>query len=310
MGVQTWDFCIFTDASENAMCILKYLQDEATLKLTYVKRKCLFAPIRHMRIPKLELQAAVYGVRLRVQILSKHDVRIDKIYHWTNSSNVLQLLQAAHRKQKAFFANRAAELVDNSSLDLWWHVKGFENPADIGSRGMSIECLKESVWMNGPAWRLTDEETWLNPWCHVNEFEAEHANSNVATENKVDQLFDWRQYSTINRIRNSIAYWWSLRQSRRGTWSRRILFRFVQNESFPNVSKSIADSKETSKTLSIAKLSSFVEEDGEIRVKNWLKHLHLDYIAKHPILLTAKPSSRTTSVGESTSWQPTWGHRI
>ena len=72
---------IFTDASEEAMCIVDYLQDEATLRLTYVIRKCRVAPIRHMTIPKLELQAAVYGVCLRKQILSEHDVRIDKIYH-------------------------------------------------------------------------------------------------------------------------------------------------------------------------------------------------------------------------------------
>ena len=48
---------IFTDASEKAMCIVAYLQDEATLRLTYVRGKCRVAPIRHMTIPKLELQA-------------------------------------------------------------------------------------------------------------------------------------------------------------------------------------------------------------------------------------------------------------
>ena len=67
-----------------------------------------------------------------------------------------------------------------------------------------------------------------------------------------------------------------------------ILFRFVQNESFPNVSKSISNSKEISKVLNIAKLSPFIEEDGTIRVKGRLKHSNLDYNAKHPILLTAK----------------------
>ena len=77
---------IFTDASEEAMCIVAYLQDEATLKLTYVIWKCRVAPIRHMTVPKLELQAAVYGVRPRKQILNEHDVKIDKIYHWTDSS--------------------------------------------------------------------------------------------------------------------------------------------------------------------------------------------------------------------------------
>ena len=65
---------IFTDASEEAMCIVAYLQDQATLKLTYVIGKCRVALIRHMTIPKLELQAAVYGVRLRKQILNEHDV--------------------------------------------------------------------------------------------------------------------------------------------------------------------------------------------------------------------------------------------
>ena len=58
-----------------------------------------------------------------------------------------------------------------------------------------------------------------------------------------------------------------------------ILFRFVQNESFPNVSKSITISKEISKTLNLAKLSPSIGR---------LKHSNLDYNAKHPILLTAK----------------------
>ena len=64
---------IFTDASEEAMCFVAYLQDEATLKLAYVIGKSRVAAIRHTKIPKLELQAAVYGVRLRRQILREHD---------------------------------------------------------------------------------------------------------------------------------------------------------------------------------------------------------------------------------------------
>ena len=286
---------IFTDASEEAMCVVAYRQDEATLKLTYVIGKCRVAPIRHMTVPKLELQAAVYGVRLRKQILNEHDVKIDKIYHWTDSSTVLQWLQAAHKKQQVFVANRAAEILENSSMDQWRHVKGVENPADIGTRGMSIEGLKESVWLNGPAWLHADEEKWPKLWCQVNELEPEQVMSTVATETKLDQIFDWRRYSSFNRIRNFIAYCMSFKTKQKGPLkadeihqAEQILFRFVQNESFPNVSKSIANSKEISKTLNIAKLSPFIEEDGTVRVKSRLKHTNLDYNAKHPILLTAK----------------------
>ena len=67
-----------------------------------------------------------------------------------------------------------------------------------------------------------------------------------------------------------------------------ILFRFVQNESFPNVSKSIAHSNEISKILKIAKLLPFIEDDGTNRVKGRLKHSNLIYNAKHPIFLIAK----------------------
>ena len=58
------------------MCIVAYLQEDRTLRLTYVIGKCRVAPIRHITTPKLERQAAVYGVCLRKQIPSEHDVRI------------------------------------------------------------------------------------------------------------------------------------------------------------------------------------------------------------------------------------------
>ena len=274
-GCTNFRLHIFTDAYEEAMCIVAYLQDEATLKLTYVIGKCRVAPIRHMSIPKLELQAAVYGVRLRKQILKEHDVRIDKIYHWTDSSTVLQLLQAARKKQQVFVANRAAEIPENSSMNQWRHVKGVENPADIGTRGMFIEGLKES--------------------CQENELAPEQVTSTVATETKLEQVFDWRRYSTFNRIRNFIAYCMRFKTKQKGTLkaddihqAEQIMFRFVHNESVPNVSKSTANSKEMSKTLNIAKLSPSIGEDGTIRVKGRLKHSNLDYNAKHPILLTAK----------------------
>ena len=117
---------LFTDASEKAMCIVAFLQDEATLRLTYVIGKCRVGPIRHMTTPKLELQPANYGIRFRKQILKEHDVRIEKIYHWTNSSKVLEWLKASHKKQQVFVANRAAEILENSSMVQWRHVKGVE----------------------------------------------------------------------------------------------------------------------------------------------------------------------------------------
>ena len=52
--------------------------------------------------------------------------------------------------------------------------------------------------------------------------------------------------------------------------------------------KSILNSKEISKTLNIAKLSTFIEEDGTNWVKGRLQHSNFDCNSKQPILLTGK----------------------
>ena len=124
-----------------------YLQDQETLKLTYVMGKCRVAPMRHTTIPKLELQAAIYRVRLRRQILGEHDVRIDKIYHWTNSSTVLHWLQSAHKKHKVIVANRAAEKLINGSMKTCprhrkpsrhWHKR------DVHRRPQGVRLVKRA----------------------------------------------------------------------------------------------------------------------------------------------------------------------
>ena len=148
--------------------------------------------------------------------MSDHHARIDKTYHWTDPSTVFQWLQSAHKKQQVFVANRAAETLKNSSMDQWRHVKGIENTADIGARGMSIEGIKESRWLNGSLWLQSDDEKRPKPWCQVNEVEAEQATSTVATETELDQLIDWRRYRSCNRIRNFYAYSMRFKKKQKG----------------------------------------------------------------------------------------------
>ena len=82
------------------MCLVAYILFETMFKLTSVTKKHRVAPIRQRTKLRLEIQDRVYGVRLRKQILDKHDVRNDKIYHWTESKTVRQWIQSAHRKQQ------------------------------------------------------------------------------------------------------------------------------------------------------------------------------------------------------------------
>ena len=63
------------------------------------------------------MQAAVFGVGLRELVLELNlDIELDRIIHWTDSTTVLQWLQASNNKQLVFVANRVAENLENSTM--------------------------------------------------------------------------------------------------------------------------------------------------------------------------------------------------
>ena len=111
---------------------------------------------------------------------------------------------------------KAAEILENSSMDQWRHVKDVENTADIWTRGMSFEAPRESVWLSGLAWLKNYEDDWQKPWCQENEVEAEQAIRTLATEIQVEQTFDWNRYSSFNKIRNFIAFCMTFKTKEKG----------------------------------------------------------------------------------------------
>ena len=60
---------------------------------------------------------------------------------WSESTTVY----SSRRKQQVFKANRGAEILYTTDVSLWNHISGINNPADIGTRGINIECMLERV---------------------------------------------------------------------------------------------------------------------------------------------------------------------
>ena len=91
---------IFCDASWEAMCIVAYFRAETDTgnEVSFVLGKCRIAPIKQIYIPRLELQVALYSVRLRKLNVEEHDFLIDSVTHWTGSIIILQWLHSADRK--------------------------------------------------------------------------------------------------------------------------------------------------------------------------------------------------------------------
>ena len=154
---------VFADASEDTMCAVAYLRSqpkEYSADLAFVIGECRVAPMRHLSIPRLELQAAVMAVRLKEQVVKEHEMKINSCSFWLDSTTVLQWIHSSHRKQQVFVANRVAEILDTTDVAQWKHMSGINNPADIGTRAINIEELKRSEWLTGPAWLKRPESEW------------------------------------------------------------------------------------------------------------------------------------------------------
>ena len=205
-----WELHLFADASEDTMCAVAYLRSkpkEYSAHLSFVVGKCRVAPMRHLSIPRLELQAAVTAVRLKEQIVKEHESKIHSCNFWTDSTTVLQWIHSSHRKQQVFVANRVAEILDTTIVSQWNHVSGINNPADIGTRAINVDELKRSEWLTGPAWLKQPENEWPE---QVNlTIASDEQNDQMVSSAKVEEkkpMIQWERFSNFNRLVKTMAY--------------------------------------------------------------------------------------------------------
>ena len=99
-----------------------------------------------MRVLKLELQAALLVARLKSEICQALTVTVDKLFMWTDSTIVFQWINSTS-KHPILIANRDSEIMENTRVDQWNQVAICDNPADVGTRGMSAEVLQFSSWV-------------------------------------------------------------------------------------------------------------------------------------------------------------------
>jgi hypothetical protein len=79
----------------------------------------------------------------------------ENIQCWLDSTVALHWL-SDDGQYRQFVANRVRKMRSHENV-LWRHVPTAENPADLGSRGGSVDGA--TLWSDGPDW-LSDESKW------------------------------------------------------------------------------------------------------------------------------------------------------
>ena len=151
-------------ASSEAYGAVRYLKSEyaqGCYVVRIIASKTIVCPLTPISTPRLELMAAVLGLRLTLSILAALDISIDHARCWSDSMNVLYWIRGKGKQYLQFVANRIGEIQNQSNPEQWQYVETEENPADLCSRGLSASRLKDNLlWWRGPDFLSKHESEW------------------------------------------------------------------------------------------------------------------------------------------------------
>ncbi|XP_055929784.1 uncharacterized protein LOC129960389 [Argiope bruennichi] len=130
--LESSEFHVFVDASKKAYaaCIFVRSVDLDVVKVTLVRAKSRVAPLKTLSIPCLELMACCIGARLANSVRNALDLPDIRIAFWTDSSVALWWIKE-QGDWSVFVTNRVKEIKQLSGSQLWRHVQGNMNPADL-----------------------------------------------------------------------------------------------------------------------------------------------------------------------------------
>ena len=294
----------FADASEEAICYVIYLRTKTSdnkIHVAFLMGSSKVIPRGvHTKglisIPREELCTAdaLAQAVLQVRADVKNEITLQDVCLFTDSKDVFGWINNSTDSFPQYITNRRDRIYKVSDPSEWKWIPGSSNPADIGTRPISVQKLIQSRWIKGPEFLYNDpvivpsepEERiergpsqpapMMTRLCLTKECSPSEPEKGVMTWDFLIQ-----EVKNKHNLDASEAYRYLLRQIQKTNFSlpsggARGLFIDPQ----PNGK----DSYLSSKLSGVSSRTHFFDDDGLIRGGR-LERSQLTFGRKHPILI-------------------------
>ena len=212
----------FVEASQDAYGAVVY--SRATYKggdvsIRFVATKSRVATLAATSIPRLELIAAVVGLRMAGSISRVSNASLDQATFWSDSMNVLWWIIGRSRSFKPFVANRVGEIQTATDPKQWRYVPTNRIPAEVLTKGLKLsELTKNENWWTGTNFFRHEGSKWPVNKVVIEQGAAkvEVKKSNSQLPDHFNHLYDERAMIIINQKDPS----WRLNPKRFSSWKR------------------------------------------------------------------------------------------
>lgn len=294
--IELHGFCDASTKAYGAVVYVKSTDCNGNSQVNLVLAKSRVAPVQTIRLPRLELCG---GLLLASLMRSMADeLKVSKLYCWTDSSITLAWVDSSPDKHKTFVANRISEIQSLTNSKNWRHVDTKQNPADCLSRGVDAKELKDhELWWHGPKWLVDCKDKWpRNPNVKIPEDEMEFRSIKVLVTTFTNCLSDiMKRYSSFQRLARITA---RMRRivSKNVPKTKALLVREIEKEkifwikltqasSFHKEIKALKEKKPLPGKNKLLNLNPFLDKDGILRIGGRLKEAMIDFESKHQIII-------------------------
>ena len=283
--------------------------------------KTRLAPIneKQLTIPRLELQAAALGCRIRSVIVEETKCEFKAVYLWMDSKIVINYIKNKTTNFGVFIAHRINEIRNNSTVNEWHYVSTRDNIADDLTRYKGFDSLqKASRWCNGPDFLYNSLEN--HEIISVNTMSTKDkdktfrraSNNGQSTVLHTAELnreitsqkvfINWSRYSSLTKLVRHLAWtlklktnWlkWKKGSSERINFnfftpseiatSKSVLCEIAQKESYPSEYHALSNKKPVQKNSKIISLNPVFKD--LVKLGGRIHHADVPENAKHQVIL-------------------------